>query len=262
MLEVLAHFGYAGIGITLDHHHMDPFAVSDRRLEEMSAQLRGAGLQPVVETGARFYLDPFRKHQPTLLSADFAGRKRRVAYYERAVEIARSLGASCVSLWSGVPDPGEEIETTWDRLVEGLESVLERASGLGVELAFEPEPGMFVETLADFAELRRRLPHPALRLTMDLGHLAVSETEPLSQHIHEWADDLANVHIEDIRSRRHEHLPFGEGEMDFPPLLEALAQIQFSGLVQVELSRHSPEAPIQAERSLAFLRKIGPNEPG
>lgn len=255
MLQVLSRFGYRGIGITLDHHHLDPFHVTRDRLSEMKRELAERQLAPVVETGARFYLDAFRKHRPSLVSVDPAGRKLRVKYYLRAVEIAAELEAKCVSLWSGVPQPNVPRESTWQRLEEGLAPVLERAEELGIVLAFEPEPGMFIETLADFAELRRRLPHPALRLTIDLGHLAVSETDPLDQHVHEWSDDLVNVHIEDIRSKRHEHLPLGEGEIDFPPLLKALERIHYSGVVQVELSRHSAEAPIQAQRSLIFLRQ-------
>lgn len=255
MLQVLTRFGYRGVGITLDHHHLDPFHVTPARLAAMRADLERARLTPVIETGARYYLDPFRKHRPSLVSVDPAGRRQRVAYYQRAIEIAVDLGAKVVSLWSGAVQPRIPAETTWERLCESLELVADRARAAGVVLGFEPEPGMFVENLADFAELRRRLPHPSLQLTLDLGHLAVSETDPLDQHVYEWADELVNVHIEDIRAGRHEHLPFGEGEMDFPPLLRALRQIGYAGLVQVELSRHSAEAPIQAQRSIIFLRQ-------
>lgn len=255
MLQVLTRFGYRGIGITLDHHHLDPFHVTPGRLAAMRADLERVRLTPVIETGARYYLDPFRKHRPSLVSVDPAGRRQRVAYYQRAVEIAVDLGAKVVSLWSGAAQPRIPNETTWERLCESLELVANRAQAAGVVLGFEPEPGMFVENLADFAELRRRLPHPALQLTLDLGHLAVSETDPLDQHVYEWSDELVNVHIEDIRAGRHEHLPFGEGEMDFPPLLRALRKTGYAGLVQVELSRHSAEAPIQAQRSIIFLRQ-------
>jgi sugar phosphate isomerase/epimerase len=49
-------------------------------------------------------------------------------------------------------------------------------------------------------------------------------------------------------------LPFGEGEIDFPPVLRALERIGFDGLVSVELPRHSHTAHTLVPASLAFLR--------
>ena len=46
---------------------------------------------------------------------------------------------------------------------------------------------------------------------------------------------------------------FGEGEMDFPPLIAALADAGYDGGVHVELSRHSHDAPRVAQRAFDFL---------
>jgi sugar phosphate isomerase/epimerase len=53
----------------------------------------------------------------------------------------------------------------------------------------------------------------------------------------------------------HEHLPLGTGEIDFPPVLAALAGTGYQGLVSVELPRHSHAAPELAGQSLRFLRR-------
>lgn len=256
MVAVLAHSGYRGIGITLDHHHLDPFRSPDERIEEIRRALEGAGLAPVVETGARYLLDPFRKHWPALVSRDAAARRRRIDFYRRAVEIAAALGAGTVSLWSGAAEAEAHTRESWASLLGGLEEVLDFAESHRVRVAFEPEPGMFIESLADFDELRRRLPHPALRLTIDLGHLAITEREPLAAHIEAHRAHLINVHVDDVRERRHEHLPLGSGEIRFEPLLGALLEIGYDGLVLVELSRHSAEAPLQAAHSIEFLRAV------
>jgi len=65
---------------------------------------------------------------------------------------------------------------------------------------------------------------------------------------------LWNVHIEDMRGGVHDHLMFGEGEIDFTPVLGALKKIDYAGGAYVELSRHSHDAVRVAERSLHFLR--------
>jgi L-ribulose-5-phosphate 3-epimerase len=46
---------------------------------------------------------------------------------------------------------------------------------------------------------------------------------------------------------------FGEGEMDFPPIIAALAEVGYDGGVHVELSRHSHVAPRVAQQAFDFL---------
>jgi sugar phosphate isomerase/epimerase len=65
---------------------------------------------------------------------------------------------------------------------------------------------------------------------------------------------LVNVQIDDMRRGVHEHLEFGSGEIDFPPVLAALDEVAYRGLVAVELPRHSHAAPDVCRRSLDFLR--------
>ncbi|HEV8320600.1 MAG TPA: TIM barrel protein [Myxococcota bacterium] len=108
-LEILAELGYRGVAVTLDHLHLSPFAGAAPHaaaLRETAARCRDLDLLPVVETGARFLLDPRRKHQPTLLSRDAAARARRTDFLERAIDVAVALGAPVVSLWSGAADHG------------------------------------------------------------------------------------------------------------------------------------------------------------
>jgi sugar phosphate isomerase/epimerase len=61
-----------------------------------------------------------------------------------------------------------------------------------------------------------------------------------------------------MRRGVHDHLMFGEGEIDFGPVLQALREIGYAGGVYVELSRHSHDAVETARRALAFLRAAGP----
>ena len=74
--------------------------------------------------------------------------------------------------------------------------------------------------------------------------------------IRRFAPRLVNVHLEDMRAGRHEHLMFGEGEIDFPPIFRALAEVGYSGGVHVELSRHSHEGPSAARRAMDCLQEF------
>ena len=46
-----------------------------------------------------------------------------------------------------------------------------------------------------------------------------------------------------MRRGVHEHLELGDGEIDFPAVLGALARAGYRGLVAVELPRHGHAAP-------------------
>jgi sugar phosphate isomerase/epimerase len=252
-LALISEAGYDGVALTLDHHHLDPFAPDLMgRSEKLARRLEQLGLGIVVETGARFLLDPRAKHEPTLLSREPEGRARRLDFLYRCVEVAAATGAEVVSFWAGVPRPGVDPAGAHRWLVEGISRLVERAEERGVVVALEPEPGMLVETLDDYREVAPKV--PGLRLALDTGHcLVTGEREP-EEAAREFAKELGTVAIEDMRRGVHEHLPFGKGDMDAPAVLAALEEIRFRGLVCVELSRESPRAHEAIPEAIAFLR--------
>ncbi|MFG1954808.1 sugar phosphate isomerase/epimerase family protein [Micromonospora sp. NPDC048830] len=252
-LAVLADLGYRGVALTLDHDHLDPFAPGlARRTAALRRRLDALGLAVVVETGARYLLDPWHKHAPTLLHDDPA---RRIEFLRRAVSVGADLGAEAVSFWAGVRPAGVAPDVAWDRLVAGCAVVCDAADAAGVPLGFEPEPGMLVEDIAGWRRLRAALGDPAVfGITLDIGHCRCLEPVDVPDCVCSVAEHLVNVQIDDMRRGVHEHLEFGQGEIDFPPVLRALADAGYRGLVAVELPRHSHAAPGVAARSLDFLR--------
>jgi L-ribulose-5-phosphate 3-epimerase len=255
-IAILAELGYEAVAITLDHHALNPFDPEfARQLEAVRALLEQHRLRCVIETGARFLLDARRKHQPTLLSPEAPLRQQRFEFLERAIDVAERLDAEAVSFWSGTPTDDEPMEGLMERLIAGCRSLCETAAQYSVRLAFEPEPGMFIDTMARFAELFARVDHPQFGLTLDVGHLHCLG-EPIASTIERWKHALWNVHIEDMRREVHEHLMFGDGEMNFAGVVGSLAAIHYRGGVFVELSRHSHDAVESARKSLAFLRDV------
>ncbi|MEV5436843.1 sugar phosphate isomerase/epimerase family protein [Streptomyces sp. NPDC052682] len=255
-LALLADLGYDGAGLTLDHMHLDPLAPDlAARTRRVAHRLDALGLGVTVETGARYVLDPRRKHGPSLLDPDPDDRARRAGLLTRAVQVAADLGAHAVHCFSGTVPADTDEETAWKRLTEALGPVLDAATTAGVQLAVEPEPGHLLATLADFHRLRGALGDPALLgLTLDIGHCQCLEPLPPADCVRAAAPWLRHVQIEDMRRGVHEHLPFGSGEIDFPPVLAALADTGYQGLTVVELPRHSHAGPHFAEHSLSFLR--------
>ncbi|MGW0822700.1 sugar phosphate isomerase/epimerase family protein [Streptomyces sp. NPDC002845] len=252
-LDVLADLGYDGVALTLDHVHLDPYADDlPRHLAVLDRRLTRLGLDVTVETGAPYFLDPRGKHLPTLMSD---GSERRIDLLRRAVRIAADLGSPTVHLCSGPAPDGLPEPDAWKRLAAGIGTVLELAERYGVALAFEPEPYMFVDTVERCLELAERVGgHELFGITLDIGHAHCVEERPVLDCVHLAAPRLLNVQIEDMRRGIHQHLEFGAGEIDFPPVLAALRTLGHRGLVSVEIQGGSLDAPEVARRSIEFLR--------
>lgn len=251
--RILASLGYDGIAWTPDVHHLDPLRASPAELAAFRDLCRALSLEVVVETGARFVLDPLRKHRPSLLDAP-AEAARRLDFLKRCVDAAAVLGAGVVSTWSGSAPDGLDPDAALDRLAAGLRSLCEHARGAGVRVGFEPEPGMAVETVEGWDRVRDAVGHEALGLTLDVGHcLATREGDP-ARILRRHADEVVVLQVDDHRTGRHDHLMFGEGEVNWPSLAEAVRASGYAGPIEVELSRHSSEAPVVARRSIEFLR--------
>ncbi len=251
-LGLIAESGYDGVALTLDIHHLDPFDPAfPADLRRFAARLRTLGLGCVVETGARFLLDPRAKHEPTLLSADPDGRARRLDFLGRALGVVAETGGEAMSFWAGVPKPGVARQAALGWFREGAEAVARRAEALGVVAALEPEPGMLVETVDDFAALDL----PGLHLALDTGHCLVTGERDPADAVSEFAGRLGTVAIEDMRRGVHLHLPFGEGDMDVAAVLGALRSVGFGKLVCVEMSRESHRADTMVPASLAWLKR-------
>ena len=253
VVAILAELGYDGVALTPDVHHLDPLRTGPDDWRRQRDRIEAAGLRVIVETGARFVLDARTKHRPSLLD-DAPGDARRLDFLLRVVDQAVALGAPVVSTWSGNGPDDLEPERAFERLVAGLQRLCAYAADHGVRVGFEPEPGMLVEAARDWPRVRDAVGHAALGLTLDVGHcLAVDDLAP-DAAIRVFADDLLVLQLDDHRRGRHDHLAFGEGEVDFEAIAKAVADVGFGGPLEVELSRHGSEAPRVAAASLAFLR--------
>ena len=147
-----------------------------------------------------------------------------------------------------------------DRLAEGLSEVVDYASGRGIPIGFEPEPGMLIDSIQAFEALLARPGAPNMPLTLDIGHLHCQGETPIDAVIRHWAPRLVNVHIEDMHAGAHKHLMFGEGQIDFPPVLRALIQVGYTGGAYVELNRHGHEGPQAARKAFKFLNELVEND--
>lgn len=257
-VDLIAAAGFTGIALTPDHHHLDllDHAGCPAVLADLQVRFERHKLRAVVETGARFVLNPGRKHWPTLLGAKEDDRLQRLDFLDRCVRLAGALGAETVSLGSGAPDEGDGTSggELYERLARGLRPLLQVAATRSVRLALEPEPGMLIDRVEAAAPLFRRIDHPLLGLTLDVAHLYCQGEGGLRPHLTQWRSKVWNIHLADAPAGRHEHLMFGEGIVDFDEVFDAIVEADFRGMISVELSRHGHVAPTAVRQAAEFVR--------
>ncbi len=240
-LRLLADHGYQAVALTPDIAHLDPLRATSAEVDAIAALASRLSLQIVIETGGRFLLSPTAKHEPNLMTRDPQGRERRLEFYRRCAAIGRDLGAPVLSFWAGGTPGPDAAARQW--LMEGIERTCALVRDVGLTPALEPEPGMAVETVAQWGEVRAALAETAPRLCLDVGHLLVTGEAAPEIAIPAHAPWLAQIHLEDMRFGVHEHLPPGEGDVDFGAVRAALEAADYTGAVCFELSRSSHCAP-------------------
>ncbi len=183
--------------------------------------------------------------QGDLLHPDRAARESALADLRRSVVNAVDIGAEGVIVVPhfgppSLPDltPYKSVaQLEYELLHNHLRSLSDYVYAMGCNLYIEPinryETG-FLNTLADGARVRRKIKdHPHIKLTADLFHMALEETDIL-QSLRDHAADIGYIHMADHNRR----LP-GRGLLDFSLIAVTLKQVDYQGWVSLECGEPS-----------------------
>ena len=156
-IDAVAAAGYAGVELAFHRRQFNPFEIDDDALAAVRARLHATGLAPACVATASQFFTPSRPHEPSLVTLDLAGRKRRIDLVKRGIRVARRLGSPLVTFGSGflrddhVAHP--EVNPR-ELLVDSIHECLrEIRDDEDITLLIEPEPGMHIETMAQGLEL-------------------------------------------------------------------------------------------------------------
>lgn len=253
----IADLGYQGIELLFDAPHAWPEDITARDIEAIRTTLdeRGLAIANVNAFMMNKINDPRQPYwHPSWIEPDRAYRQVRIDHTIRSLSLAAELGVSHISTEPGGPIESEDRrEDAMDTFVEMLKPVLEHAAERNVKLLIEPEPGLLIENMAQFLELRERVDSPAMGLNYDVGHF-FCVSDPLGASIRRLGPQIDHVHVEDIAaSRVHHHLVPGDGAIDFQEVFDALREVGYDGWVTVELYPFVHEPDLAGRRAREYL---------
>lgn len=267
--------------------------ISRAGYEGAPLSLRGArSVSDTVALYARFGLKP----APGYFSADYWRAEQHKEIVTQARQLARfHREAGCREMyvatggWSGYtgrrgyhrgqvagrvsPEDGLT-EDEWAIFCSTLRDVCEATLEEGVRSCFHNHVGSVIESAEEFERLLSSLPEELLSLGPDTGHLAWAGVDPVA-FCKKYASRIRTIHLKDVdlgvreegvRSgwdydifcQNHLFTELGDGDVDFPALIEVLKTAGFDGWVIVETDVPRRASMFESNRvSREYLRRLG-----
>ena len=222
--------------------------LTDDELDRAIAMVRGRGLEIVSiaspllkcvlpdspDVDARFQQDMFAaKHT-------FADQPRLTA---RAFEIAARTGAGIVrvfSYWRTVRP-----EACFDRVVEALRSLADRAARHDLTIGLENEHACNIATGEETARLLAALDHANLKIVWDPANALVSGEVPFPDGYRKLPPArIVHVHAKDCRivdNHKYTFVELGAGDVDWKGQIAALGRDGYRGWISLETHWTGPE---------------------
>jgi sugar phosphate isomerase/epimerase len=258
-VEAIAAAGYRGVELMADIPHAYPPSFDSEARVQLSKRLKQLGLA-VSNINAFTLFAEGDTYHPSWIEDDERRRDFRVEHTMNCVEMAAEMQCQTVSIEPGGPMIGTSLDRkiAGERFADALERLLPSAQRHNVTLCIEPEPGLFIESAAEYMAFKNEFfkGDTTVRMNCDIGHLFCVGEEP-ADIIRAMSQEVAHVHLEDIgKNRVHQHLAPGKGAIDFPGVFAALREIEYRGWVTVELYPYETTAANVAREAINYLRPI------
>lgn len=228
VIELAAEAGYDGVELW-GRDHVGDGSVDDCRRIVATADAHGLGI-PVYGSYLRCGTDGFDD-------------------VERELAIAKRLDADLIRVWAGRQEYEEHDTDHWNRVVDDLERLTDRAAAYGVGVTVEKHAGTLTDTLEGARRLIEAVDDDRCGLNYQPG-FSVLEGE-IEREANELASRSNNLHLQAVRecgeSRR---CPLSEAFYDLETVLAPFLDAGFDGSANVEfVTDEQPySAAIEADR--------------
>ena len=254
ILEVVRDGGFSIIEVCsypahLDYHDRD-------KVKRAAHKIREVGIEPFS------FHAPFADHID-ITSLDDEQRRNSVRELITASEAAAELGVRYMVLHPG-PEregrpPAEEFFYHLERACDSVNEVARRCEELGMTLLLENMlPHLLFGRIQDMLYIMGAARVRNIGTCLDTGHANLAGDLPLAMH--KLSCHLRMLHINDNRGGGDEHLPPGEGKVNWHQLITELEQNGFRGGLILELSgRHGNDfdkVMHEAREARSYLSRV------
>jgi sugar phosphate isomerase/epimerase len=227
-LDAIAHAGFRNLEISTAPQHLD--LADTRGLEELRDRMARLGLTP------RSLHAPFG-HDVNLTSPDAGQRREALERLIRAADALRILGGTHYVIHPG----GEDQRWIWERearlghSVEGLTRVWEACRARRLTLVVEtPLPHLLGGQPVDFSWILDRLPLEGTGVCLDTSHTSLGGF--LFEVIERFGPRIVHVQASDNCGVTDDHLPPGEGRIDWRHVVSSLERVGYQGTLVLEVA--------------------------
>ena len=173
-----------------------------------------------------------------LSSADPQIVNRSVAGMETSLRNAALWGADAVLLVPAVVDASTSYRDAWTRSQRVIrERLLPMARDLKIVIAVEEVWNKFLLSPLEFARYVDEFDSPWVRAYFDVGNVVIHAFP--QDWIRTLGSRIVKVHLKDFnfdrQNRRFAFKNIGEGDIDWPEVRKALAEIKYTGFVTTEI---------------------------
>lgn len=246
VLEPLAHSGFRALEISTAPQHLDLGDVVS--LEGLRDRMAWLGLRP------HSLHAPFG-HDVNLTNPDIGQRREALEKLIVAAEALRVLGGRYYVIHPG----GEDQRWIWERearlahSVEGLTRVWDACRQRGLTLVVEtPLPHLLGGQPEDFCWVLERLPVDGTGVCLDTSHTSLGGF--LFEVIERFGPRIVHVQASDNRGVTDDHLPPGEGVIDWRHVVSALERVGYAGVFMLEVAGNGDVTDHLAKASTAARR--------
>jgi sugar phosphate isomerase/epimerase len=250
-LETIRQSGFSMVEVIFSPEHLD--YRNRQAVQEAALLIDNLGME------AYSFHAPFGA-DIDISSLDLPQREYALAEILRAVEAASLIGVHYFVIHPGPENA--DIPSRDERLlrIENVCSVLDRVAlrcgELGIECVLENKlPHLLFGQSSDLLWILTSLKGNRVGACLDTGHANLAgDLYPL---VYKMAPYLRLLHVHDNKGHGDDHLPPGDGRIDWTTLLKELATVHFTGALILELAGgDTPEIVMaRARRARTYLRQ-------
>ncbi|HEY7098942.1 MAG TPA: sugar phosphate isomerase/epimerase family protein [Terriglobales bacterium] len=129
--------------------------------------------------------------------------------------------------------PGFKWEEVWKALVESTQVCADIAAERSRKILMEPRIGEVICSVDSLLRLLEHVNRPNLKANFDTGHFS-AQRENVVLALAKLKGRFANVHVSDNNPSTSDHLPIGEGSIDWVEFISELHRMGFDGYLGLD----------------------------